>query len=65
MKSREEREEEYYHSSARALASWLVDAEDDIRWILDTIGWAANQPDSTQLVSAQNFCRNLLDDYTK
>lgn len=31
----------------------------------DLISWAASQPDATQLVTAQEFARNLLDEWIK
>lgn len=52
---------------AEGKAEDLLDAYYDLsmQYVYDVLVYAANQPDDAQLVSAQNFARNLLDDWSK
>lgn len=52
---------------AEGKARDLLDTYYDVssQYVYDVLLYAANQPDDAQLVSAQNFARNLLDDWSK
>lgn len=65
MKSREERFEEYYHMGTRELAELLIETEGDLQWLHSLVRDIAVIDDHTELVPAQQICRNILDDYTK
>lgn len=44
---------------------YLKDCEGLAGHVYDLISWAASEPDTTQLVTAQEFARNLIDEWTK
>lgn len=52
-------------SIPRAEYEYLKEYEGLAGHMYDLISWAASEPDTTQLVTAQEFARNLLDEWTK